>query len=167
MPAIAAYNMSKAPNDQAYGVESWAYIRNAIKKGKVTAYNAWNMVLDKSGLGIDTTRDWKQDALLVAGSGTVTPTPAYYVFRHCSQYVQPGATVVGDERRRRDRVQEHRRQRRGRHVQLRQRVDVHRPDQGSEAVVHDAGQRLGDRRRPLRRTRPRSRASRDRGDPRM
>jgi len=94
VPAIAAYNSSQAPNDQAYGVESWAYIRNAIKTGGVTAYNAWNMVLDKSGLGIDTTRDWKQDALLVAGSGTVTPTPAYYVFRHCSQYVQPGANVV-------------------------------------------------------------------------
>ncbi len=94
VPAIAAYNGSQAPNDQAYGVESWAYLRNAIKNGKVTAYNAWNMILDKSGLGNDTTRDWKQDALLVAGSGTVTPTPAYYVFRHLSQYVQPGANVV-------------------------------------------------------------------------
>jgi glucosylceramidase len=90
-----AYNKTQAPNDQAYGVESWGYIRDAIKKGKVTAYNAWNMVLDKSGLGIDTSRDWKQDALLVADSGKVNPTPAYYVFRHFSQYVVPGATVVG------------------------------------------------------------------------
>jgi glucosylceramidase len=76
-------------------VESWTYIRDAIKKGKVAAYNAWNMVLDKSGLGNDTSRDWKQDALLVADSGKVNPTPAYYVFRHVSQYVVPGATVVG------------------------------------------------------------------------
>jgi len=90
-----AYNKTQAPNDQAYGVESWGYIRDAIKKGKVTAYNAWNMVLDKTGLGIDTSRDWKQDALLVADSGKVNPTPAYYVFRHFSQYVTPGATVVG------------------------------------------------------------------------
>jgi glucosylceramidase len=90
-----AYNKTQAPNDQAYGVESWGYIRDAIKKGKVSAYNAWNMVLDKSGLGIDTSRDWKQDALLVADSGNVNPTPAYYVFRHFSQYVTPGATVVG------------------------------------------------------------------------
>jgi len=94
-PAIAAYNSTQAPNDQAYGVESWTYIRDAIKKGKVAAYNAWNMVLDKSGLGNDTSRDWKQDALLVADSGKVNPTPAYYVFRHVSQYVVPGATVVG------------------------------------------------------------------------
>ena len=90
-----AYNKTQAPNDQAYGVESWGYIRDAIKKGKVTAYNAWNMVLDKNGLGIDTSRDWRQDALLVADSGKVNPTPAYYVFRHFSQYVVPGATVVG------------------------------------------------------------------------
>src|SRR5450631_1616639 len=90
-----AYNSSKAPNDQAYGVESWGYISKAIRNGKVTAYNAWNMVLDQSGLGIDTTRDWKQDALLVASGSTVSATPAYYVFRHLSQYVQPGASVVG------------------------------------------------------------------------
>jgi glucosylceramidase len=84
-----------APNDQAYGVESWGYIRDAIIKIKVTSYNAWNMVLDKGGYGIDTTRSWAQDTLLVVDAGKLTPTPAYYVFRHLSQYVAPGATVVG------------------------------------------------------------------------
>jgi glucosylceramidase len=91
----SAYNNMQAPNDQAYGVESWGYIRDAITRGKVVVYNAWNMVLDKTGLGIDTARDWKQDALLVADGGKVTATPAYYVFRHLSQYVVPGAKVVG------------------------------------------------------------------------
>jgi glucosylceramidase len=86
----AAYNSSKAPNDLAYAQESWGYIRDAITKGKVQSYNAWNMVLDSNGLGIDTTRDWKQNALLVGAS----PTPAYYVFRHLSQYVVPGGSVV-------------------------------------------------------------------------
>jgi glucosylceramidase len=90
-----AYNNTQAPNDHAYGVESWIYIRNAIKTVRVTSYNAWNMVLDRVGLGIDTTRDWKQNALLVADGGMVRQTPTYYVFRHMSQYVQPGATVVG------------------------------------------------------------------------
>jgi glucosylceramidase len=90
-----AYNATQAPNDHAYGVESWGYIRDAITKGKATMYSAWNMVLDKIGLGNDTSRDWKQDALLVADGGTVKPTPAYYVFRHLSQYVVPGAKVVG------------------------------------------------------------------------
>jgi glucosylceramidase len=90
-----AYNKTQAPNDQAYGVESWYQIRNAIVKGKVTAYNAWNMVLDKTGLGNDDSRDWKQNALLVADGGKVNPTPAYYVFRHLSQYAIPGGNVVG------------------------------------------------------------------------
>ena len=86
---------SYAPNDQAYGVETWGRIRDAINKAKVTSYNAWNLVLDKNGWSIDTTRQWAQNALLVADSGTVTATPAYYVFRHLSQYVVPGARVIG------------------------------------------------------------------------
>jgi glucosylceramidase len=89
------YVSTAAPNDQAYAVESWGYIRDAIKTIKVTSYNAWNMVLDRVGKGIDTTRDWAQNALLVANAGTITATPTYYVFRHLSQYVAPGATVVG------------------------------------------------------------------------
>lgn len=90
-PAYTHY----APNDQAYGVESWGYIRDAIGKLKVSTYNAWNMVLDPAGWGIDTSREWAQNALLVADAGKVMPTPAYYVFRHLSQYVAPGATVIG------------------------------------------------------------------------
>jgi glucosylceramidase len=90
-----AYNATQAPNDQAYAVESWGYIRDAITKIRVTSYDAWNMVLDRVGLGIDTSRDWRQNALLVADAGRVNPTPAYYVFRHLSQYAVPGATVVG------------------------------------------------------------------------
>ena len=83
------------PNDQAYAEESWEYIRDAIKTVGVTSYNAWNMVLAPDGLGIDTTRHWAQDSLLTAANGTVTKTPVYYVFRHISQYAQPGAKVVG------------------------------------------------------------------------
>src|SRR6185369_6986613 len=70
-------------------------IRDAIKAG-VTAYNAWNMVLDTVGKGNDTVRQWSQDALLVinTSSKALTLSPAYHVFRHVSQYVQPGARVV-------------------------------------------------------------------------
>jgi len=94
-PAGFPAYVEPAPNDQAYGVESWGYIRDAIKKAKVTAYNAWNMVLDSMGKGIDTTLQWAQDSLLVVSGGAIYPTPAYYVFRHFSQFVDPGATVVG------------------------------------------------------------------------
>jgi glucosylceramidase len=92
-----AYNSSKAPNDQAYGVESWYQIRNAIKKGKITAYNAWNMVLDTVGNGLDTHRAWNQDALLAVdtGSKALNVTSAYCVFRHFSEFVDVGAKVVG------------------------------------------------------------------------
>jgi glucosylceramidase len=83
-----------APNDFSYAKDTWGYIRDAIKNG-LTAYNAWNMVLDKGGLGIDDTRKWPHNALLLADSGSITQTPAYYVYRHFSQYVDPGAKVVG------------------------------------------------------------------------
>jgi glucosylceramidase len=83
-----------APNDHAYAVESWGYIRDAINKVGVTSYNAWNMVLDKTGKGIDTSRSWAQNALLVADAGRVTATGVYYVFRHLSQFVVPEGRVV-------------------------------------------------------------------------
>jgi glucosylceramidase len=90
---IPAYK-EPAPNDQAYGVESWGYIVDAINKGGVTAYNAWNMVLDTNGKGNDTTRQWAQDALLVVNGTALVQTPAYYVFRHASQYAAVGAKVI-------------------------------------------------------------------------
>jgi len=94
-PAGLPKYVEPAPNDQAYGVESWNYIRDAIRAG-VTAYNAWNMVLDTVGKGNDTVRQWSQDSLLIVNTSTktLTLTPAYYVFRHVSQYVQPAAKVV-------------------------------------------------------------------------
>ena len=94
-PAGAPAYKTTAPNDQAYAVESWGLIRDWIKGG-VTAYSAWNMVLDTVGKGIDTTRDWAQNALLTVNtsSKTLNLTPTYHVFRHFSQFVEPGAKVV-------------------------------------------------------------------------
>ena len=86
---------SLAPNDDAYAVESWGLIRDWIKAG-VTAYSAWNMVLDTTGISIDTTRAWPQNALLTVDTtlGTLNITPTYWVFRHLSQFVVPGAKVL-------------------------------------------------------------------------
>jgi glucosylceramidase len=94
-PWLTPFNAAMAPNDQAYAVESWGLIRDWIKAG-VTAYSAWNMVLDTVGVGIDSTRVWPQDALLVVDTSAkkLIVTPAYYVFRHVSQFVAPGAKVV-------------------------------------------------------------------------
>ncbi|MBN2577330.1 MAG: glucosylceramidase [Deltaproteobacteria bacterium] len=91
-----AENKTQAPNDQAYGVESWYQLRRSINSGRITAYNAWNMVLDVKGLSLDAKREWRQNALLVAdtGSKTLKVTPAYCVFRHFSQFVAVGAKRV-------------------------------------------------------------------------
>ncbi len=106
-PAGCAAYKTAAPNNQAYAVESWGLIRDWIKR-RVTAYSAWNMVLDTVGKGIDMTRDWAQNALLTVNtsSKTLNLTPAYYVFRHFSQFVDAGREGGRDERRRCDRVQE-------------------------------------------------------------
>jgi len=94
-PWAQPFDASLAPNDQAYAVESWGLIRDWIRAG-VTAYSAWNMVLDTVGVGIDSTRVWPQNALLTVDPSTRTlnVTPTYYVFRHLSQFVATGAKVV-------------------------------------------------------------------------
>jgi glucosylceramidase len=94
-PWATPFNATMAPDDQAYAVESWGLIRDWIRAG-VTAYSAWNMVLDTVGVGIDSTRVWPQNALLTVDTSTNTlnMTPAYYVFRHVSRFVATGARVV-------------------------------------------------------------------------
>ncbi len=85
-----------APNDAAYAVESWGLLRGWIKAG-VSSYSTWNMILDTIGVGIDLVRTWPQNALLtvdLADNNKLKITPTYWVFRHLSQFVEPGATVV-------------------------------------------------------------------------
>jgi glucosylceramidase len=94
IPGSIAAHKQPAPNDHAYAEESWGYIREWIKLG-VNSYSAWNMVLDTSGVGeIDTTRIWAQNALLTVDTQgkKLNLTPTYFVFRHVSQFVDPGAT---------------------------------------------------------------------------
>jgi len=89
------YDANKPQNDFAYGQESWKLIRDWVKAG-ANSYNAWNMVLDTLGTNLNATKPWHQNALLVVdrGAKTLTKTPAYWVFRHVSQYTQPNSTVV-------------------------------------------------------------------------
>jgi glucosylceramidase len=91
----ATFNANTAPNDYAYGIETWGLIGDWLEAG-VTSYSAWNMVLDKDGKNSDMTRPWPQNALLIVDKSarTLTVTPAYYVFRHVSQFVDPGAKRV-------------------------------------------------------------------------
>lgn len=86
------YDPNEPQNDHAYGEETWQLIRDWIVAG-VNAYSAWNMVLDTVGKSLD---GWPQNALLVVDRSKkkLIITPAYYSFRHFSQYLAPGATRV-------------------------------------------------------------------------
>jgi glucosylceramidase len=88
-------NNAGAPNDYAYGVETWALIRIWITRG-AHAYLAWNMVLDTAGMSMT---NWPQNALLTVDTQAqeLIVTPAYYAFRHVSQYVEPGAVRLGTQ----------------------------------------------------------------------
>ena len=87
-----------APNDFAYAEESWGLIKSWIQNG-VNGYSAWNMVLDTVGRSLDDVRPWAQNAPLTvdANSNRLIITPTYYVFRHCAQFVEPGAVRVGTQ----------------------------------------------------------------------
>ena len=86
------YNPNMPQNDHLYGEESWQLIRDWTVAG-VNAYSAWNMVLDTLGMSLNA---WPQNALLVVDRSAkqLIVTPAYYVFRHFSQFIAPGATRI-------------------------------------------------------------------------
>lgn len=86
------YDPNQPQNDHLYGEETWQLIRDWIVAG-VHSYSAWNMVLDTIGKSLD---NWPQNALLTVdrSAKTLIVTPAYYAFRHFSQYVAPGATRI-------------------------------------------------------------------------
>lgn len=90
-----AFNPEKPPNDQAYAVESWGYIKQWLVANS-NGYSAWNMVLDVNGKNLDAQRPWPQNALLVVDrtAKQLIITPVYYVFRHLSYFVDPGAVRV-------------------------------------------------------------------------
>lgn len=87
---------SMAPNNHAYGEESWDLMKEWIDAG-AQIYSAWNMVLDTGGFNLDDVRKWPQNAMLAVDTtaGTLQVTAYYYVFRHIAQYVDPGAVRVG------------------------------------------------------------------------
>ncbi len=121
VPNTPAFNPDQPPNDHAYAVESWWYIRDWIKAG-VNVYSAWNMVLDTKGHNSDYQRPWPQNALLTVDRTTKTlnVTPAYYTFRHVSQFVDAGAkrvAVTGSE----------------------EALAFKNPDGGIVTVVHNSG----------------------------
>ncbi len=92
------HDQSQAPNDHDYAEYSWQLFTKWIRNN-VNSYLAWNMILDTEGRSLDVQRPWAQNALLAVdrGSGTLNITPTYYVFRHFSRFVEPGAVRVATQ----------------------------------------------------------------------
>lgn len=89
---------AEAPNNYNYGVETWELLKDWIVEPSdgVNVYLANHLVLDTIGRGLDIMRPWPQNSLLAVnlGDDSLQVTPAYYVFRHMSQYVDVGAVLV-------------------------------------------------------------------------
>ncbi|MEL0455910.1 glycoside hydrolase family 30 protein [Flavobacteriaceae bacterium SZ-1-7] len=68
---------------------TWSLINQYISNG-TNSYMYWNMILDPTGAS---TWGWKQNAMITIDkvSKQVTYNPEYYLMKHLSHYVKPGA----------------------------------------------------------------------------
>lgn len=79
-------------NDWAYAEDQFNDRKNAFDRG-ARAFFEWNMVLEKGGVS---TWGWVQSALISVDTALkkVTYNPQYYVSKHFSYYIKPGARVL-------------------------------------------------------------------------
>lgn len=76
-------------NDWGYAEYTWGLINHYLTNG-ANVYTYWNMVLDNTGFS---TWGWRQNSMvsIEKATGKVTYNPEYYVMKHLSAYVMPGA----------------------------------------------------------------------------
>ena len=79
-------------NDWAYAKYSWTLLSHYLKNG-VTAYEYWNLSLPEGG---KSTWGWYQNSLITVNEAAKTYTwnNEYYLMKHFSHYVQPGAKYL-------------------------------------------------------------------------
>ena len=72
--------------------KTWGLMKQYISNG-ANAYMYWNMVLEKNGRS---SWGWKQNMLVSIDTATkeVVYNPEYYLMKHLSHYVKPGAHLV-------------------------------------------------------------------------
>jgi len=83
-------------NECGNGLNSWPYAFYVFDlmwhhfNGGCSAYVYWNMILAPGG---ESTWGWKQNAMITVESstGAVTYNPEFYVMKHLSHFVRPGA----------------------------------------------------------------------------
>ena len=80
-------------NDLAGAMHSWDLMKHYIGNG-VQSYFYWNTSLLEGGIS---TWMWRQNSLVTVDKDrkTFRYTPEYYVLKHVSHFVQPGARVLG------------------------------------------------------------------------
>lgn len=76
-------------NDWAAAEYTWQLMNHYLSNG-ANVYAYWNMVLDDTG---ESMWKWKQNALISINkkSGNVTYNPEFYIMKHVSHFVSPGA----------------------------------------------------------------------------
>ena len=79
-------------NDWAGATHAWDLMKHYFKNG-VSGYFYWNTSLMEGGVS---TWGWSQNSLVTVDEATKTfkYTPEYYVLKHASHFVKPGARVL-------------------------------------------------------------------------
>ncbi|MEQ5806837.1 glycoside hydrolase family 30 protein [Alteromonas sp. NFXS44] len=77
-------------NDWHYARYAWGLLKKYIQNG-AGVYEYWNMIL---GEDPHSTWGWPQNSLLTIQPGGYRINPEYYLMRHLSSFVKPGATYI-------------------------------------------------------------------------
>jgi glucosylceramidase len=79
-------------NDWRFCRHAWALMKHFFQNG-TSAYNYWNISLEKGGVS---RWGWKQNSFVVVDpdSKSFTFTHEYYLMKHVSHFVQPGAKYL-------------------------------------------------------------------------
>lgn len=82
-------------NDWAGASHSWDLMKHYLKNG-VNVYEYWNTSLDEGGVS---RWGWSQNSLVVVAPDgkSFTYTPEYFIMKHVSHYVMPGARRIETE----------------------------------------------------------------------
>lgn len=80
-------------NDWAAAEHTWNLMHHYFSHG-ANAYMYWNMVLDKTG---KSRWGWKQNSMITVDNtnGTITYNPEFYLMKHMSYFIRPGAVKLG------------------------------------------------------------------------
>ena len=78
-------------NDWDAAIHTWGLLKHYFNNG-ANSYMYWNMMLEKHGMSV---WGWKQNAMISIDSlGNYVYNPEYYLMKHFSHFVKPGARLL-------------------------------------------------------------------------